>query len=97
VPGYPGSAELRLATERGELDGDGGAWGAISPEWLEGKKINPIVPTAPIVPPDMPKDVPYVLRLPVMPRIGEEAITVVEAIYAAPKNVVDEARKLAGN
>jgi hypothetical protein len=53
------------------------------------------VPTAPIVPPDMPKDVPYVLRLPVMPRTGEEAIKVVEAIYAAPKNVVDEARKLA--
>jgi tripartite-type tricarboxylate transporter receptor subunit TctC len=155
VPGYPGSAELRLATERGELDGDCGAWGAISPEWLQGKKINPILRTAPIVPPDMPKDVPYAvdiaptkldgevikfltssvelgrpfiasqsvpadririlrdafndtmkdpafvadatkLRLPAMPRTGEEAIKVVEAIHAAPKNVVDEARKLAG-
>jgi tripartite-type tricarboxylate transporter receptor subunit TctC len=154
VSGYPGSAELRLATERGELDGDCGAWGAISPEWLDGKKINPILRTADIVPPDMPKDVPYAvdiaptkldgevikflvssvevgrpfiaslsvpadririlrdafnatmkdpdfvadatkLRLPVMPRTGEEAIKVVETIYGAPKNVVDEARKLA--
>jgi hypothetical protein len=31
-----------------------------------------------------------------MPRTGEEAIKIVEAIYAAPKNVVGEARKLAG-
>jgi tripartite-type tricarboxylate transporter receptor subunit TctC len=155
VPGYPGSAELRLAIERSELDGDCGAWGSILPEWLEGKKINPILRTAPIVPPDLPKDVPYAvdiaptkldgevikflvssvelgrpfiasqsvpadririlrdafndtmtdpafvadatkLRLPIMPRTGEEAIKIVEAIYAAPKNVVDEARKLAG-
>lgn len=154
VPGYPGSAELRLAIERSELDGDCGAWGSILPEWLEGKKINPILRTAPIVPPDLPKDVPYAvdiaptkldgevikflvssvelgrpfiasqsvpadririlrdafndtmtdpafvadatkLRLPIMPRTGEEAIKIVEAIYAAPKNVVDEARKLA--
>lgn len=155
VPGYPGSAELRLAIERSELDGDCGAWGSILPEWLEGKKINPILRTAPIVPPDLPKDVPYAvdiaptkldgevikflvssvelgrpfiasqsvpadririlrdafndtmtdpafvadatkLRLPIMPRTGEEAIKIVEAIYAGPKNVVDEARKLAG-
>ena len=155
APGYPGSAELRLAIERGELDGDCGAWGAISPEWLEGRKINPILRTAPIVPPDMPKDVPYAvdiaptnldgevikflissvelgrpfiasrfvpadririlreafndtmsdpafvadatrLRLPVMPRTGEEAIKIVETIYAAPENIVGEARKLAG-
>lgn len=155
APGYPGSAELRLAIERGELDGDCGAWGAILPEWLEGKKINPILRTAPILPPDMPKDVPYAvdiaptnldgevikflissvelgrpfiasrsvpadrirmlreafndtmkdpdfvadatrLRLPITPRTGEEAIKIVEAIYAAPKNVVDQARKLAG-
>jgi tripartite-type tricarboxylate transporter receptor subunit TctC len=155
VPGYPGSAELRLAIERSELDGDCGAWGSILPEWLEGKKINPILRTAPIVPPDLPKDVPYAidiaptkldgevikflvssvelgrpfiasqsvppdririlrdafndtmadpafvadatkLRLPIMPRTGEEAIKIVEAIYAGPRNVVDEARKLAG-
>lgn len=155
APGYPGSAELRLAIERGELDGDCGAWGAISPEWLEGGKINPILRTAPIVPPDMPKNVPYAvdiaptnldgevikflissvelgrpfiasrsvpadrmrilrdafndtmtdpafvadatrLRLPVMPRTGEEAIKIVETIYAAPENIVGEARKLAG-
>jgi tripartite-type tricarboxylate transporter receptor subunit TctC len=155
VPGYPGSAELRLAIERGELEGDCGAWGSILPEWIDGRKISPILRTASVVPPDMPKGVPYAvdiaptkldgeaikflslsvelgrpfiasqsvpadririlrdafndtmtdpafvadamkLRLPVMPRTGEEAIKIVEAIYAAPENVVDEARKLAG-
>jgi hypothetical protein len=35
-------------------------------------------------------------RLPNMPRAGEEATKIVEAIYAAPKNVADEARTLAG-
>src|SRR6266478_1917385 len=120
VPGYPGSAELRLAIARGELDGDCGAWGAILPEWLEGKKIKFLISSvemgrpfiaSPSVPPDRirilrdafndtMKDPAFVadatkLRLPNMPRTGEEAIKIVEAIYAAPKNVVDEARKLA--
>jgi tripartite-type tricarboxylate transporter receptor subunit TctC len=155
VSGYPGSAELRLAIERGELDGDCGAWGGILPEWLESKKVHPILRTAPIVPVDMPKNVPYAvdiaptkrdgeaikflissvelgrpfiasrsvpveririlrdafnetmadpdfvadatkLRLPVMPRSGEESMQIVDMIYAAPKNVVEDARKLAG-
>src|SRR4051812_34576079 len=39
VAGYPGSAEHRLAIERGELDGSCGAWGSVPPEWIEGGKI----------------------------------------------------------
>jgi tripartite-type tricarboxylate transporter receptor subunit TctC len=35
VAGYPGSAEERLAVERGELDGDCGAWSSIPQEWVE--------------------------------------------------------------
>ena len=30
IAGYPGSAEQRIAIERGELDGDCGAWSSIS-------------------------------------------------------------------
>ena len=36
------------------------------------------------------------LRLPVIPRTGEEAEKVVAEVYAAPKEVVAAARKLAG-
>ena len=153
VSGYAGSAELRLATERGELDGDCGAWGAVPVEWLQGAKIYPFLRNAAIKPPDLPDSVPYAadiaptkmdadvirflissvevgrpfvasaavpperikilrdafaetmkdpafladadkLRLPVTPRVGEDALKVVEAIYAAPQDVVDAARKL---
>ncbi len=156
VSGYPGSAELRLATERGELEGDCGAWGALPIEWIKDKKIYPFLRTAPIIPDDLPKDVPYAvdiaptkqdaevikflidsvqvgrpfiasalvpaerikilrdafaatmkdpdfikdadkLRLPVMPKVGEEALKIVESIYAAPQDVVDAARKLASD
>jgi len=33
-------------------------------------------------------------RLPVSPKVGEEAVKTVEAIYAAPADVVDAARKV---
>ena len=63
VSGYPGSAELRLATERGELEGDCGAWGALPIEWIKDKKIYPFLRTAPIIPDDLPKDVPYAVDI----------------------------------
>jgi tripartite-type tricarboxylate transporter receptor subunit TctC len=59
VAGYPGSAEERLAIERRELDGDCGAWSSIPQEWVDGAKINPILRSGAIVPPDLPPDVPY--------------------------------------
>jgi hypothetical protein len=37
------------------------------------------------------------LRLPVMPRSGEEALKVVETIYATKPDVIEAARKLAGD
>jgi tripartite-type tricarboxylate transporter receptor subunit TctC len=39
VMGYPGSAEKRIAIERGELDGDCGSWTSLPEEWLTEKKI----------------------------------------------------------
>ena len=36
------------------------------------------------------------LRLPVSPKTGEEALKVVEKIYATPEDIVQAARKVAG-
>src|SRR5258705_12952464 len=59
VGGYPGSAEQRIAIERGELDGDCGAWSSIPVEWINEKKINPVIRSSPATAPDMPPDVPF--------------------------------------
>ncbi len=61
IHGYPGSSELRLAVERGEVDGDCGAWAVIPPEWPREKKIYPFIRNSPTVGPDMSPDVPYVV------------------------------------
>jgi tripartite-type tricarboxylate transporter receptor subunit TctC len=155
VAGYPGSAEERLAIERHELDGDCGAWSSIPQEWIEGAKINPIVRSAPLEPPDLPANVPYAadiapsardrdvirlltasgqlgrpfiassgvpsdriallraafdetmkdpelmadagkLRMPVSPKSGMQAARIVQDIYATPDDIVQAARKIAG-
>jgi len=59
VTGYPGSTEQRIAIERGELDGDCGAWSSIPQEWIDGRKINTVIKSSPTTAPDMPPDVPY--------------------------------------
>jgi len=155
VAGYPGSAEQRIAIERGELDGDCGAWSSIPLEWIEGHKIVPVIRSGPLFAPDMPRDVPYSvdiapserdrqvlrlllasaqvgrpfiasqavpaervrilrdafnatmkdpqflaelekLRLPISPKTGEEALKIVEDIYAAPDEIVQAAKKISG-
>jgi tripartite-type tricarboxylate transporter receptor subunit TctC len=155
VAGYPGSAEQRIAIERGELDGDCGAWSSIPLEWIEGHKIVPVIRSGPLFAPDMPRDVPYSvdiapserdrqvlrlllasaqvgrpfiasqavpavririlrdafnatmkdpqflaelekLRLPISPKTGEEALKVVEDIYATPDDIVQAAKKISG-
>jgi tripartite-type tricarboxylate transporter receptor subunit TctC len=153
VAGYPGSAEQRIAIERGELDGDCGAWSSIPLEWIEGRKIVAVIRSSRSIAPDMPPDVPYSvdiapserdqqvlrmllapaqlgrpfiasqavpaervtilrnafnatmqdpqfmaelqkLRLPLSPKTGEEALKVVEEIYATPDDIVAAARKV---
>jgi tripartite-type tricarboxylate transporter receptor subunit TctC len=59
VLGYPGSAEQRIAIERGELDGDCGAWSSLSPDWVDGNKVNPLMRSNPGFAPGMPENVPY--------------------------------------
>ena len=63
VGGYPGSAEQRMAIERGELDGDCGAWSSIPVEWINEKKIVPVIRSSPATAPDMPADVPYSIAI----------------------------------
>ncbi len=155
VAGYPGSAEERFAIERRELDGDCGAWSSLPEEWVQGRKIDPITRSGPVVPPDLPPNVPYTvdiapsdrerdiirlltasgqvgrpfiassavpadriailraafgkavkdpkliaeatkLRLPISPKSGLEALSTVEDIYATPDDIVQAARKIAG-
>ena len=61
ILGFPGSAEQRLAIERGELDGDCGSFSSIGDDWIRDKKINVFVSFAPTKTPDMP-DAPYIMN-----------------------------------
>jgi tripartite-type tricarboxylate transporter receptor subunit TctC len=62
VLGYPGSSEIRLALERGELDGACGSWSSVPTNWIEERKINPLVRFSAL---DLPgaAGVPYVVDL----------------------------------
>jgi tripartite-type tricarboxylate transporter receptor subunit TctC len=43
IVGFPGSAEQRIAIERGELDGDCGSFNSIPQAWVRDKKIHAFV------------------------------------------------------
>jgi tripartite-type tricarboxylate transporter receptor subunit TctC len=66
VTGYPGSAELMLAVERGELDGRASwSWSSLKaskPDWIRDKKISNLVQLNITKNPDLP-DVPMILDL----------------------------------
>jgi tripartite-type tricarboxylate transporter receptor subunit TctC len=59
VLGYPGSAEKRLAIERGELDGDCGSFSSIPPDWVRDKKVNVVIRFEQSLAPGMTADSPY--------------------------------------
>jgi tripartite-type tricarboxylate transporter receptor subunit TctC len=61
ISGYPGSAEEKLAIERGELDGGCGAWSSVPDEWIREKRIDVVYKTGRATPPDLPPNVPYLL------------------------------------
>src|SRR5215470_7470447 len=54
VMGYPGSADKRVAIERGELDGDCGSWTSLPDDWLREKKITLLVRFSRALAPGMP-------------------------------------------
>lgn len=63
VLGYPGSAEQRLAIERGELDGDCGACASIPVEWTDGNRIVPLMRSQLAFVPGMPDNIPYMVDI----------------------------------
>lgn len=59
VSGYAGSADKKLAIEKGEADGDCGGWSAISPNWKSDKVVNFFIRLSPTLLPGMDPAVPY--------------------------------------
>jgi tripartite-type tricarboxylate transporter receptor subunit TctC len=60
ILGFPGSAEQRLAIERGELDGDCGSWTSIPVDWVKNGKIAPFVRFSEQRPAYIPESARYV-------------------------------------
>jgi tripartite-type tricarboxylate transporter receptor subunit TctC len=60
VLGYPGSAELVVAIERGELHGDCVTWNSIPPDLISSGKVVPFVRFSQATAPNLPP-VPYIL------------------------------------
>jgi len=60
VLGFPGSPEVRLAIERGELDGDCGSFSSIPVEWLKNDLAHPFVRFTDQKPPEIPDSAVYV-------------------------------------
>ena len=63
VQGYPGSADKRLAIERGELDGDCGSWTSIPEDWVKDNKIALLVRFSRTRLPSMPPTMAYAADL----------------------------------
>lgn len=59
ILGFPGSSDKQLAMERGELDGECGAWTSLPPEMLRDKKYNLLVRFTPVRVAGMPEDMPF--------------------------------------
>jgi tripartite-type tricarboxylate transporter receptor subunit TctC len=59
VQGYAGSADKRLAVDRGEIDGDCGGWTSVPEDWLRERKINVMVRLSPTLVAGMDKAVPW--------------------------------------
>ena len=62
VTGYPGSAEQRIALERGELEGMCGSWTSIPLSWVKSDKIVPIVSYSKTVLDGMPQ-IPFIMDM----------------------------------
>jgi hypothetical protein len=59
VQGYTGSADKRLAVERGEIDGDCGGWTSVPEDWLRERKITVMIRLSPTLVAGMDKSVPW--------------------------------------
>jgi tripartite-type tricarboxylate transporter receptor subunit TctC len=59
VSGYAGSADKRLALDRGEIDGDCGGWSALPEDWLRDRKISVVVRLSPTLVAGMDRTIPW--------------------------------------
>jgi len=92
VKGYPGSADKRIAIERGELDGDCGSWTSMPDDWLRDSKITIHIRFSRTLVPGMPPSAAAARDLLTDPRKREifnllTASAVVGRPYIAPKGV----------
>ena len=92
VQGYPGSADKRLAIERGELDGDCGSWTSLPEDWVKDNKITLLVRFARTRLPAMPATMAYAGDLLTDPKKKETfdlltAAALIGRPFIAPKNV----------
>ncbi len=81
ILGFPGSAELRVAAERGELDGDCGGFSSIPSEWIKDDKAHPFVRFAEKLAPGIPDSAVYVGSL----AKTDEQRQLIGVLYAADK------------
>jgi tripartite-type tricarboxylate transporter receptor subunit TctC len=92
VKGYPGSAEKRIAIERGELDGDCGSWTSMPHDWLRDKKITVQIRYSNTLVPGMPASASYARDLLSDPKKQQvfdllTAAAVIGRPYIAPRGV----------
>lgn len=59
VSGYAGSADKRLAVEKGEIDGDCGGWTSVPEDWLRDRKVNVMIRLSPTLVDGMDAHVPF--------------------------------------
>jgi tripartite-type tricarboxylate transporter receptor subunit TctC len=95
VMGYPGSADKRVAIERGELDGDCGSWTSMPDDWMRDKKVTMLIRFSKTLAPGMPAALPYAGDLLADPKKKQvltllTAGAVVGRPYIAPKGVPAE-------
>jgi tripartite-type tricarboxylate transporter receptor subunit TctC len=60
ILGFPGSAEQRLAIERGELDGDCGSFSSIPPDWIKNGQAHIFLRFSKELPPGVPAGAAYI-------------------------------------
>jgi tripartite-type tricarboxylate transporter receptor subunit TctC len=92
VMGYPGSADKRVAIERGELDGDCGSWTSMPEDWLRDNKVTLLIRFSRQLVPGMPPDLPYAGDLLTDPKKKQTlnlltAGAVIGRPYIAPRTV----------
>jgi tripartite-type tricarboxylate transporter receptor subunit TctC len=60
ILGFPGSADQRIAIERGELDGDCGSYSSIPADWITSHKAHSFVRFIDHRPPEIPESAVYI-------------------------------------